>query len=224
MDHWSPLWISVQVAVLATVCSVILGTALAYGVMKLKKLRPLADAVLTLPLVLPPTVVGFFLLILLGKNSVIGQFFNEIGLPFIFTMRGAVAAAFVVSFPLMYRSARGAMEQMDRQLLYAARTLGANEGKIFFRVILPNCRSGIFAGTILAFARAMGEFGATIMLAGNIPGKTQTMALAVYTAVQGGNREEAFQWAVIIVLMSAAAILAINYFEQGKNRGKDDTF
>ncbi len=224
MDDWSPLWISVQVAVLATVCSVILGTALAYGVMKLKKLRPLADAVLTIPLVLPPTVVGFFLLILLGKNSVIGQFFNEIGLPFIFTMRGAVAAAFVVSFPLMYRSARGAMEQMDRQLLYAARTLGANEGKIFFRVILPNCRSGIFAGTILAFARAMGEFGATIMLAGNIPGKTQTMALAVYTAVQGGNREEAFQWAVIIVLMSAAAILAINYFEQGKNRGKDDTF
>ena len=224
MDDWSPLWISVQVAFLATVCSVILGTALAYGVMNLKKLRPLADAVLTLPLVLPPTVVGFFLLILLGKNSVIGQFFNEIGLPFIFTMRGAVAAAFVVSFPLMYRSARGAMEQMDRQLLYAARTLGANEGKIFFRVILPNCRSGIFAGTILAFARAMGEFGTTIMLAGNIPGKTQTMALAVYTAVQGGNREEAFQWAVIIVLMSAAAILAINYFEQGKNRGKDDTF
>ena len=224
MDDWSPLWISVQVAFLATVCSVILGTALAYGVMNLKKLRPLADAVLTLPLVLPPTVVGFFLLILLGKNSVIGQFFDEIGLPFIFTMRGAVAAAFVVSFPLMYRSARGAMEQMDRQLLYAARTLGANEGKIFFRVILPNCRSGIFAGTILAFARAMGEFGATIMLAGNIPGKTQTMALAVYTAVQGGNREEAFQWAVIIVLMSAAAILAINYFEQGKNRGKDDTF
>ena len=224
MDDWSPLWISVQVAFLATVCSVILGTALAYGVMNLKKLRPLADAVLTFPLVLPPTVVGFFLLILLGKNSVIGQFFNEIGLPFIFTMRGAVAAAFVVSFPLMYRSARGAMEQMDRQLLYAARTLGANEGKIFFRVILPNCRSGIFAGTILAFARAMGEFGATIMLAGNIPGKTQTMALAVYTAVQGGNREEAFQWAVIIVLMSAAAILAINYFEQGKNRGKDDTF
>ena len=224
MDDWSPLWISVQVAVLATVCSVILGTALAYGVMKLKKLRPLADAVLTLPLVLPPTVGGGFLLILLGKISVIGQFFNEIGLPFIFTMRGAVAAAFVVSFPLMYRSARGAMEQMDRQLLYAARTLGANEGKIFFRVILPNCRSGIFAGTILAFARAMGEFGATIMLAGNIPGKTQTMALAVYTAVQGGNREEAFQWAVIIVLMSAAAILAINYFEQGKNRGKDDTF
>lgn len=190
----------------------------------MKRIRPLADVVLTLPLVLPPTVVGFFLLILLGKNSVVGQFFNSIGLSFIFSMRGAVAAAFVVSFPLMYRSARGAMEQMDRQLLYAARTLGAGEGKIFLRVILPNCRSGIFAGTILAFARAMGEFGATIMLAGNVPDKTQTMALAVYTAVQGGNRAQAYQWAVIIVILSAAAILGINFFERGKNTGKEETF
>ena len=224
MDDWSPLWISVQVAVLATVCSVILGTALAYGVMKLKKLRPLADAVLTLPLVLPPTVVGFFLLILLGKNSVIGQFFNEIGLPFIFTMRGGGGGCLCgfVSADVPLR--RGAMEQMDRQLLYAARTLGANEGKIFFRVILPNCRSGIFAGTILAFAGRWGNSERRSCLPEISPGKTQTMALAVYTAVQGGNREEAFQWAVIIVLMSAAAILAINYFEQGKNRGKDDTF
>lgn len=224
MEDWSPLWISVQVAFCATVCSVFFGTLLAYGVMKLKRLRPAADVVLTLPLVLPPTVVGFFLLVLLGKNSVVGQFFNSIGLSFIFSMRGAVAAAFVVSFPLMYRSARGAMEQMDRQLLYAARTLGAGEGKIFLRVILPNCRSGIFAGTILVFARAMGEFGATIMLAGNIPGKTQTMALAVYTAVQSGNREEAFQWAVIIVILSAAAILGVNFFERGKNTGKDEGF
>ena len=117
MEDWSPLWISVQVAFCATVCSVFFGTLLAYGVMKLKRLRPAADVVLTLPLVLPPTVVGFFLLVLLGKNSVVGQFFNSIGLSFIFSMRGAVAAAFVVSFPLMYRSARGAMEQMDRQLL-----------------------------------------------------------------------------------------------------------
>lgn len=224
MDDWSPLWISIQVAVCATVCSVLLGTLLSYAAMKLKRLRALADVVLTLPLVLPPTVVGFFLLVLLGKNSAVGQFFNRIGFSFIFTMKGAVAAAFVVSFPLMYRSARSAMEQMDRQLLYAARTLGAKEGKIFFRVILPNCRSGILAGTILAFARAMGEFGATIMLAGNIPGKTQTMALAVYTAVQGGNREKAFQWAAIIVALSALAIFGINFFERGKNTGKDDTF
>ena len=210
MDDWSPLWISVQVAVLATVCSVILGTALAYGVMKLKKLRPLADAVLTLPLVLPPTVVGFFLLILLGKNSVIGQFFNEIGLPFIFTMRGAVAAAFVVSFPLMYRSARGAMEQMDRQLLYAARTLGAGEGKIFLWVILPNCRSGIFAGTILAFARAMGEFGATIMLAGNIPGKTGTISQRIAMVIQDGDYLTAGVWVVIVMMIAFGIVLVMN--------------
>lgn len=224
MTDLSPLWLSITVAFCATVCSVVLGTLLAYGVMKLRRLRPFADAVLTLPLVLPPTVTGFFLLILLGKNSPIGRFFNEIGLPFIFSLRGAVAAAFVVSFPLMYRAIRGAMEAMDRQLIYAARTLGASEKKIFFRVILPNCRSGMLAGTILAFARAMGEFGATIMIAGNIPGKTQTMALAVYTAVQGGNRQTAYAWSLVIVALSALAIIGINYFEKKKYRGEDDGF
>lgn len=220
----SPLWISAVVAFCATICSVVFGTGLAYGVMKLRRLRAVADAVLTLPLVLPPTVTGFFLLIILGKNSPVGRFFNEIGLPFIFSLRGAVAAAFVVSFPLMYRAVRGSMEAMDRQLLYAARTLGASEKKIFFRVILPNCRSGILAGTILAFARAMGEFGATIMIAGNIPGKTQTMALAVYTAVQGGNRQTAYLWSLVIVLLSALAIFSINYFEKKKFRGEDEGF
>ena len=145
----SPLLLSVWVAVCATFFSVVLGTLGAYGVMKLRRLRPFADAVLTLPLVLPPTVTGFFLLILLGKNSPVGRFFNEIGFSFIFSLRGAVAAAFVVSFPLMYRAVRGAMESMDKQLLYAARTLGASEKKIFFRIILPNCRSGLLAGMIL---------------------------------------------------------------------------
>lgn len=216
MNEWSPLWISLQVAFWATLCSVVLGTALACAVMKLRKLRPFADAILTLPLVLPPTVTGFFLLIFFGKNSPAGRFLNEIGLPFIFSIQGAVAAAFVVSFPLMYRSARSAMEQMDQRMLDAARTLGAGGWKIFFRVILPNCRSGLFAGTILAFARAMGEFGATIMVAGNIPGKTQTMALAVYTAVQGGERGQAFAWSAVIVAMSGAAIVMINLLEQRK--------
>lgn len=222
--NFSPLWISAVVAVCATVCSVLFGTGLAYGVMKLRRLRSIADALLTLPLVLPPTVTGFFLLIFLGKNSPVGRFFNEIGLPFIFSLRGAVAAAFVVSFPLMYRAVRGAMEAMDKQLVYAARTLGAGERKIFFRVILPNCRSGILAGTILAFARAMGEFGATIMIAGNIPGKTQTMALAVYTAVQGGNRQEAYLWSLMIVVLSGAAIFGINYFEKKRFHGEDEGF
>lgn len=220
----SPLLLSVWVAACATFFSVVLGTLAAYGVMKLRRLRPFADAVLTLPLVLPPTVTGFFLLILLGKNSPVGRFFNEIGFPFIFSLRGAVAAAFVVSFPLMYRAVRGAMESMDKQLLYAARTLGASERKIFFRIILPNCRSGLLAGMILAFARAMGEFGATIMIAGNIPGKTQTMALAVYTAVQSGNRQTAYLWSLVIVILSALAIVGINYFEKKKYQGEDEGF
>ena len=142
----SPLLLSVWVAACATFFSVVLGTLAAYGVMKLRRLRPFADAVLTLPLVLPPTVTGFFLLILLGKNSPVGRFFNEIGFPFIFSLRGAVAAAFVVSFPLMYRAVRGAMESMDKQLLYAARTLGASEKKIFFRIILPYAMADILVG------------------------------------------------------------------------------
>lgn len=224
MEEWSPLLISLKVALSATFWSVILGTASAFGVMKLKKLRPVADAVLTLPLVLPPTVTGFFLLLLLGRNSLIGGFLNEIGLPFIFSIRGAAAAAFVVSYPLMYRSARSAMEQMDARLLDAARTLGAGEWKVFFRVLLPNCRNGLFAGTILAFARAMGEFGATIMVAGNVPGKTQTMALAVYTAVQSGNRSQAFAWSAVIVSLSAAAIIGINLLEKRKNGQKEERF
>ena len=113
---------------------------------------------------------------------------------------------------------------MDKQLLYAARTLGASEKKIFFRIILPNCRSGLLAGMILAFARAMGEFGATIMIAGNIPGKTQTMALAVYTAVQSGNRQMAYLWSLVIVILSALAIVGINYFEKKKYQGEDEGF
>lgn len=219
MNDWSPLWISLKIAGYATVASLVAGTLLAYAVMRLKRLRPFADAFLTLPLVLPPTVTGFFLLTFLGKNSAAGRFLHEIGLPFVFTERGAAAAAFIVSFPLLYRAARSAMEQMEPQLMEAARTLGAGEAGIFFRVILPNCRNGIFAGTILAFARSMGEFGATIMVAGNIPGRTQTMALAVYTAVQNGDRPLALAWAGVIVAISSTMILGINLLEQRKKGG-----
>lgn len=219
MGDLSPLWLSIQVAVWATVLSLVLGTLLAYGVMKLRRLRGLLDGILTLPLVLPPTVVGFFLLVAFGKNSPVGQTLNSLGLSLVFTLRGAIVAAFVVAFPLMYRATRSAMEQMDKNLIHAARTLGVSEAKIFFRVILPGCKNGILAGTILSFARAMGEFGATMMLAGNIPGKTQTMSLAVYTAVQSGNRELAFLWSGIIVVLSAGAIIGINYFE---HRGKEE--
>lgn len=220
----SPLLISVKVAVCSTIFAAVFGIGLAYVAMKLRRLRMVFDVVLTLPLVLPPTVVGFFLLMVFGKNGILGKFLYEIGLPFVFSLRGAIVAAFVVSFPLVYRAVRSAMEQMDKQMVDAARTLGIAETKILFRVILPNCRSGILAGIILAFARSMGEFGATMMLAGNIPQKTQTMALAVYTAVQSGHREQAYFWSWCIVLLAVVAMVGILLLERKTQTKEDDGF
>lgn len=224
MMDMSPLWISVKVACCSTILAAVFGIGLAYVAMKLRRLRAVFDVVLTLPLVLPPTVVGFFLLMVFGKNGVLGRFLHEMGLPFIFSLRGAIAAAFVVSFPLVYRAVRSAMEQMDKQMVDAARTLGISESKILFRVILPNCRSGILAGIILAFARGMGEFGATMMIAGNISQKTQTMALAVYTAVQSGNRQQAYFWSICIVLLAVVAMIGILILEHKTKTGEDDGF
>ena len=170
------------------------------------------DGLFTLPVVLPPTVVGFFLLLAFGKNSLVGQFFSQFGFSFIFSWQGAVIASTVVSFPLMYRTVRGAFEQINPEYLYAARTLGMTERKIFRKIMLPLAWPGILAGTILSFARALGEFGATIMIAGNIPGKTQTMSVAVYTAVQAGDRESAFLWVMIIVCFSFVMMLAMNFW------------
>lgn len=209
MDY-SPLWISLKVAVTATVFTFFLGILAAWGVMRMRRFQGIVDGLLTLPMVLPPTVVGFFLLLLFGKNGLFGQFLASIGMSVVFTWQGAVIAAAVVSFPLMYRSARGAFDQLDGTLVQAARTLGMGEGHIFWRVILPNCWPGVAAGTVLSFARALGEFGATTMLAGNIPGRTQTMSLAIYSAVAGNNREKAYRWVVIILIMSFAALLLTN--------------
>lgn len=185
----SPLWISLKVALPATIFTFVLGICAARTVVKLKHGQAVLDGLFTLPLVLPPTVVGFFLLLAFGKNSLVGQFFSQFGFSFIFSWQGAVIASTVVSFPLMYRTVRGAFEQINPEYLYAARTLGMTERKIFRKIMLPLAWPGILAGTILSFARALGEFGATIMIAGNIPGKTQTMSVAVYTAVQAGDRE-----------------------------------
>jgi len=156
--------------------------------------------------------VGFLLLILFGRNSAFGRFLDGIGVNLIFTWQGAVIAAVVVSFPVMYRGARGAIEQVDRNLIYAARTLGMREFTILRRVILPSAWPGIAAAAVLSFARALGEFGATIMIAGNLPGKTQTMAVAVYTAMQGGNRELALKWVLIIVGFSLTILILMNYW------------
>ena len=223
---WFPLYNSLRIAFFATVIVFFTGIFAAHRICRLPRwVKGVLDVFLTLPLVLPPTVVGYFLLCIFGTKRPVGKWLLET-FQFKIPMEwyGGILAAAVVSFPLMYRAVRGAMESMDKQLLYAARTLGASEKKIFFRIILPNCRSGLLAGMILAFARAMGEFGATIMIAGNIPGKTQTMALAVYTAVQSGNRQTAYLWSLVIVILSALAIVGINYFEKKKYQGEDEGF
>ena len=210
----SPLIISLEVAGLATVITFFAGIALAYGVLQIRSrlAGTIADAVITLPLVLPPTVVGFFLLLFLGKRSMIGSLLLEIDLPLVFTWRAAVIAAVIVSLPLMYRTARGAFEAIDRNMIHAAQTLSVSNWRIFWRIVLPNARHGILAGLVLSFARALGEFGATIMFAGNIPGRTQTMSTAIYAAVQANDYDLAFRWAIIISLFSLFFIGAMNLY------------
>ncbi len=222
MDY-SPLWLSLRVAFLATLMTFILGVLAAWLTVKMKRGKGIVDGLFTLPLVLPPTMVGFFLLLIFGKNGFIGQLLNSIGAPVVFTWTGAVIASTVVAFPLMYRTVRGAFEQLDENLLSAARTLGMTEVKIFYRVMMPNSIPSIMAGAVLAFARALGEFGATIMLAGNIPGKTQTVSVAIYTAVQAGNWDLAYHWMIIIVGISFATIILMNWFSGRSIRNREET-
>lgn len=165
----------------------------------------------------------FFLLLFFGKNHRVGAWFYRHGLSVVFSWNGAVIASAVVVFPLLYRTARSAFEQIDENLIYAGRTLGMSEWRIFWKIIFPNAVHGIAGGVVLAFARALGEFGATLMLAGNIPGKTQTAAIAVYSAMQNGNREDAYRWCLIMVLMSFAAILCLHLMtkKQVKKTGRN---
>lgn len=211
MDY-SPLIISIKTSVIATVLAFILGIIAANKVRKTLKFRGIIDGIFTLPMVLPPTVLGFFLLIVLGKNSFIGKIFSLIDISIIFSWQATVIAATVVAFPLMYRTTLSAFEQIDENLIYAAQTLGLSEVSIFWKVIFPNSISGIIGGTILAFARALGEFGATMMIAGNIRGKTQTLAIAIYTSVQNGDRTTAYIWTVVIMIISFTMIILMNYF------------
>lgn len=214
----SPLWISLKIAVIATIITFILGILIARLVSKMKRGKALVDSILSIPLVLPPTVVGFFLLIIFGSNSPIGNALDKIGANVIFTMTGAVVAAVIVSFPIMYRSTRGALEQVDQTYVDAARTLGMDEWTIFRKVIMPNAWPGIAAATVLTFARALGEFGATIMVAGNIPGKTRTMSVAIYSFMQSGNRDKAYLWVGIVIGFSLLILIAMNLFTDSFKR------
>ncbi len=215
----SPLFISLKVAFTATFITIFAGIAAARYVLKIKRFKGLIDGLFTLPMVLPPTVVGFFLLLLLGKNSVIGKFLVMFNINVVFTWVGAVIASTVVSFPLMYRTVLGAFEQFDINIVYAARTLGIKESKIFWTIVIPNVVPSLIAGTILTFARALGEFGATMMLAGNIPGRTQTMSVAVYSAVQSGDTKTAYSWVFAVCVMSFTAMALMNFWN-GRQTGK----
>ena len=205
-----PFTISIQVAFFATCVTFLLGLAAANFVYRMKRCKGVVDTIFTLPMILPPTVAGFFLLLLFGRNGFIGRFLEPLGMSVVFSWAGAVIASIFVSFPLMYRTARGAFEQIDQNVIYAAETLGLSRFKIFWTIKVPMAKAGILAGTVLSFARALGEFGATIMLAGNIPGRTQTMSIAVFSAVSAGNREVAYVWVAILSMMSFAVIMLMN--------------
>lgn len=206
----SPLLISLETASVATLITFFLGIGAAALVTGAKRGKSLFDVLFSLPLVLPPTVVGFLLLILFGRNTPVGSFLTDIGINVIFTRTGAVIAAFVVAFPIVYRTARGAFQQIDMELVDVARTIGIGKKDMLFKVMLPLSWPSLVSGAVLAFARSLGEFGATIMVAGNIPGRTRTMSIAVYNAMQSGNREAAYTWVVIMLLISFVVLLLIN--------------
>ncbi len=204
----APLMLTLKVAGLATLASCSVGVALAFVLARWRFWgKEWLDAALTLPLVLPPTVLGYYLIVIMGRNGWIGRWlYEQFGLTLMFTWQGAVVAASIVSLPLVFKAARSAFEGVDHDLEKAARTLGLSEAGVFFRVSLPLAWRGILSGAMLAFARAMGEFGATLMVAGNLPGKTQTLSLAVYDAVQAGDDRLA---TILVGLTSAVCILVL---------------
>jgi len=214
MDY-TPLWISIKTATISTIITFFLGITISYWMSNFKgKSKGIIDGLFTLPLILPPTVVGFFLLLLCGKNGPVGKLLELFNTSLIFSWSATVLAAIVVSFPMMYRTTRSAFEQIDINILSAARTLGLSEFKIFHKIAIPLAMPGIVGGLVLSFARAMGEFGATLMIAGNIPGRTQTMPLAIFFAAEGGDMQKAMLWVIIIVTLSLFLILILNYWSE----------
>lgn len=212
---FSPLIISVKTSILATIITFFIGIIVAVIMANYDgRFKGVIDGILSLPLVLPPTVVGFFLLLLFGKNGFMGKLLLKLGTTIIFSWWATVIAATVVSFPLMYKTSRSAFEQIDENILNAARTLGTSEWKIFWKVTVPMAWPGIIAAVVLAFARALGEFGATLMVAGNIPGRTQTMPVAIFFAAEGGDMNQALVWVMLIVIISLIVIVLMNYWSE----------
>ncbi len=219
---WFPLWNSLRIAAISTVAIFFLGILAAHWIAKLPRvLKGILDVLLTLPLVLPPTVVGYLLILLLGPKRPIGAFFlNTFGIKLVMTWWSAIFATVVVGFPLMYRTVRGAFEAFDKDLAYAGRTLGLSNSYVFWRIQMPACRQGIVAGTVLAFARALGEYGATSMIAGYTPGRTATIATTVYQYWRIDNDEMALRWTLINIAISAVVLLAVNLLERNPKKNK----
>jgi len=214
---WSPVWISLKTSVVATLITLVGGLAAAAWRERYRgRATALIDGACLLPLVLPPTVVGFFLLLLFGRNGPVGELLLRLGTTVIFSWPATVIAAAVVSFPLMYLTARAALEQVDSRFLEAARTLGASEWRLFHRIALPLAWPGILAGAILSFARALGEFGATLMLAGNIPGRTATIPIAIYFAVEADDMRSAVAWCSVDVFISLVLLSGLYYWTHAR--------
>lgn len=220
---WYPLYNSLRISALSTVAVFFLGLLAAYYVARLPRLvKGALDVILTLPLVLPPTVVGYLLLRLLGPNRPVGQWvLAQFDVKLVMTWWSAVFATIVVAFPLMYRTARGAFESFDQTLADAGRTLGRSNTYIFWRIQMPCCKQGILAGTVLAFARALGEYGATSMIAGYTPGRTATISTTVYQLWRTGDDAGAFRWVLVNLTISAVVLLAVNLLESRQKRGVD---
>ena len=216
---WSPILISMKTASLSIFITFFIGLFAAWAVVSLKNetLKVICDGILTLPLVLPPTVAGFFLLLIFSLRRPFGKYlYTQFDIKMVQTWPGCVVAALVIAFPLMYRNARAAFEQVDVNVIYAGRTLGMSERKIFWKVVVPMAAPGLASGTVLAFARAIGEYGATSMLAGNILGKTRTVSVAIASEVAAGNWDTAAFWVCVIVILSFLIVALINLIS-GKN-------
>ena len=216
---WYPLWNSLRIAAASSVIVFFAGIFAAYYISRLPRaVKGILDVFLTLPMVLPPTVCGYFLLVIFGLKRPLGMWLAQFGIQFAMTWYGGILAASVVAFPLMYRTARGAFESFDETLAYSGQTLGLSNTYIFWKIRMPVCRHGILAGTVLGFARALGEYGATSMLIGYIPGKTATISTTVYQLWRTNDDAGAFRWVMVNMAISAVILLIVNMLEK-KSRG-----
>lgn len=210
-----PVWISLKTTFVSTIIVFFAGIFLAYVLFSYKgKWKTFFDVIISLPLVLPPTVLGYLLLIVFGRNSIVYDFLKMFNVSLIFSWPATVLTACIVSLPLMYHSAKSGFENINPEMIQASRTLGKNEWQTFIKVMLPLSKPALIAGVLLSFSRALGEFGATLMFAGNIPGKTQTLSIAIYFAVASGNFQQAFSWVIIMLSMSLLSIIMLNIWRK----------